>query len=171
MVAFTFLSLRSALLENLVQNWHILKWFPYYHLYSVGVAKVQTFKNLAPDTKFESLEAQFFARPLRWDGIPNFGWNRVNYLQQHPFVFQRSCCCQVPANRESINPDENCFFKNALVHQLQKRVINTNFAFAFSLTEGISVLVSLDRKQDHQWWRYHRRLSNHQCPYFQSIIE
>ena len=26
-------------------------------LYSVGVAKVQTFKNLAPDTKFESLKA------------------------------------------------------------------------------------------------------------------
>ena len=39
------------------------------------------------------------------------GGNRVNYLQQHPVAFRRSCCCQVPANRESINPDENCFFK------------------------------------------------------------
>ena len=106
------------------------------------LVKVQTFKNLAPDTKFESLEAQFFARPLRWDGIPNFGWNRVNYLQQQPVAFRRSCCCQVPANRESINPNESCFFQNALVHQLQKRVINTNFTFVFSLTKGISVVVS-----------------------------
>ena len=36
---------------------------------------------------------------------------------------------------------------NALVHQLQKRVINTYFTFAFSLTEGFSVLVSLERKK------------------------
>ena len=43
MVAFTILSLRSALLENLVQNWHILKWFPYYHLYSGESTNFQKF--------------------------------------------------------------------------------------------------------------------------------
>ena len=26
-------------------------------------------------------------------------------------------------------------------------------------------------KQDHQWWRYHRRLLDYQTPYFQLIIE
>ena len=137
MVAFTFLSLRSALLENLVQNWHILKWFPYYHLYSGESTNFQKFS-----TWYEIWVVRVFAHPLRWDGIPNFGWNRVNYLQQQPVAFRRSCCCQVPANRESINPNESCFFQNALVHQLQKRVINTNFTFVFSLTKGISVVVS-----------------------------
>ena len=108
MVAFTFLSLRSALLENLVQNWHILKWFPYYHLYSGESTNFQKFS-----TWYEIwvLGGTILCSPLRWDGIPNFEWNRVNYLQQQPVAFRRSCCCQVPAKRESINPDENYFFQ------------------------------------------------------------
>ena len=31
--------------------------------------------------------------------------------------------------------------------------------------------IMMQTQQDHQWWRYHRRLLDYQSPYFQLIIE
>ena len=39
------------------------------------------------------------------------------------------------------------------------------------LEECLRYKMNLCQKQDHRWWRYHRRLLDYQSPYFQLIIE
>ena len=42
----------------------------------------------------------------------------------------------------------------------------TGWPYFFHYMEAFPESILLKRKQDHQWWRYHRRLFDYQSPYF-----